>query len=49
MAKRSSRERFTELLFYGVLIGMGYLALTIVWPFLAPLAWAASRIAAWFR
>jgi predicted PurR-regulated permease PerM len=41
MAKRSSRERFTELLFYGVLIGMGYLALTIVWPFLTPLAWAA--------
>lgn len=40
-AKRTSRERFTELLFYGVLIGMGYLALTIVWPFLAPLAWAA--------
>lgn len=41
MAKRSSRERFTELLFYGVLIGMAYLALRIVWPFLAPLAWAA--------
>lgn len=41
MATRSSRERFTELLFYGVLIGMGYLALTIVWPFLTPLAWAA--------
>lgn len=41
MARRTSRERFTELLFYGVLIGMAYLALTIVWPFLAPLAWAA--------
>ena len=41
MATRSSRERFTELLFYGVLIGMGYLALTTVWPFLTPLAWAA--------
>jgi predicted PurR-regulated permease PerM len=41
MAKRSSRERFTELLFYAVLIGMAYLALVIVWPFLAPLAWAA--------
>jgi len=40
MATRSSRERFTELLFYGVLIGMAYLALVIVWPFLAPLAWA---------
>jgi len=41
IAKRSSRERFTELLFYGVLIGMAYLALVIVWPFLEPLAWAA--------
>lgn len=40
MARRTSRERFTELLFYGVLIGMAYLALQIVWPFLAPLAWA---------
>jgi predicted PurR-regulated permease PerM len=41
VARRTSRERFTELLFYGVLIGMAYLALLIVWPFLAPLAWAA--------
>lgn len=41
MAKRTSRERFTELVFYAILIVMGYLALEIVWPFLAPLAWAA--------
>jgi len=41
MAKRTSRERFTELLFYAVLILMAYLAMQIVWPFLAPLAWAA--------
>jgi len=32
---------FTELLFYAVLIGMAYLTMQIVRPFLAPLAWAA--------
>lgn len=37
----SSRERFTQLLFYAALILMGYLAMQVVWPFLAPLAWAA--------
>ena len=37
----TSRERFTNLLFYAVLILMGYLAMLVVWPFLAPLAWAA--------
>lgn len=41
MAERTSRERFTDLLFYGALIGMAYLAMRIIWPFLAPLAWAA--------
>ncbi|MEP7118696.1 MAG: AI-2E family transporter [Acidobacteriota bacterium] len=37
----TSHERFTNLLFYAVLILMGYLAMLVVWPFLAPLAWAA--------
>lgn len=41
MAKRSSRDRFTELLFYAVVILVAYLAMLVVWPFLAPLTWAA--------
>lgn len=40
MPKRSGRERFTELLFYAVVILVAYLAMQVVWPFLAPLAWA---------
>jgi predicted PurR-regulated permease PerM len=39
--KRSGRERFTELLFYGVVLLVAYLAMQVVWPFLGPLAWAA--------
>lgn len=38
---RTARDRFTQLLFYAVLVLVGYLALLIVRPFLAPLAWAA--------
>ncbi|MGD9902629.1 MAG: AI-2E family transporter [Vicinamibacterales bacterium] len=41
MPTRSGRERFTELLFYAVVLLVGYLVLLVVWPFLAPLAWAA--------
>ncbi len=41
MAKRSGRERFTELLFYAVVLLVGYLTMQVIWPFLAPLAWAA--------
>lgn len=41
MAKRTGRERFTELLFYGVVLLVGYLTMLVIWPFLAPLAWAA--------
>ncbi len=36
----SGRERFTELLFYAVVILVAYLAMQVVWPFLGPLAWA---------
>ncbi|MBP7778395.1 MAG: AI-2E family transporter [Acidobacteria bacterium] len=41
MPTRPTRDLFTELLFYSVLIGMAYLTMLIIWPFLAPLAWAA--------
>lgn len=41
MARRSGRERFTELLFYGVVLLVAYMAMQVIWPFLAPLAWAA--------
>ena len=38
--KPTSRERFADLLFYAVVILVAYLAMRVVWPFLAPLAWA---------
>jgi predicted PurR-regulated permease PerM len=38
--RRTAPERFGELLFYGVLILVGYLAYQVTRPFLAPLAWA---------
>lgn len=38
---RSSPDRFGELLFYAIVLLVGYLAFTIIQPFLAPLAWAA--------
>lgn len=38
---RTARDRFTQLLFYAVLVLVAYLALLVVSPFLAPLAWAA--------
>ena len=39
--KPTSRERFADLLFYAVVMLVAYLAMQVVWPFLAPLAWAA--------
>ena len=39
--KPTARERFSDLLFYAVVILVAYLAMQVVWPFLAPLAWAA--------
>jgi predicted PurR-regulated permease PerM len=42
MAHESSeRDRFLLVLFYGVLLLAGYLAIRVVAPFLAPLGWAA--------
>lgn len=37
---RSNADRFRELLFYAVVLLVGYLAFTVIRPFLAPLAWA---------
>jgi predicted PurR-regulated permease PerM len=38
--RRTAPERFGELLFYGLVILVGYLAYQVTSPFLAPLAWA---------
>jgi len=40
MINESERDRFVRLLFYAVVLVVGYLAFRIVGPFLAPLAWA---------
>ena len=40
MSTRTGRDRFTELLFYAVLVLMAYLVMLVIWPFLSPLAWA---------
>jgi predicted PurR-regulated permease PerM len=37
----SERDRFVLVLFYGVLLLVGYLVFRVVGPFLAPLGWAA--------
>jgi predicted PurR-regulated permease PerM len=37
----SSRERFSQLIFYALIILIGYLTFLVMSPFLAPLAWAA--------
>ena len=36
----SSRERFSQLIFYALIILIGYLTYQVMSPFLAPLAWA---------
>lgn len=41
MALSSERERFTTLIFYGVVLLLGYLLLRIFQPFFGPLGWAA--------
>ena len=38
---RANADRFRDLLFYAVVLLVGYLAFTVIKPFLAPLAWAA--------
>ena len=39
-AKESEGDRFARVLFYAVVLAIGYLAFKVVAPFLAPLAWA---------
>ncbi len=40
----SNRERFTHLIFYAVVIALGYAVFLIFAPFLVPLAWAAILV-----
>ena len=37
----NERERFTTLIFYGVVLLLGYLVLRVFEPFFHPLGWAA--------
>ena len=37
---RSNADRFRDLLFYVIILLVGYLVFTVIKPFLAPLAWA---------
>lgn len=41
MGLTTERERFTTLIFYGVVLLLGYLLLRIFQPFFGPLGWAA--------
>ena len=43
-APGSNRDRFTHLIFYAVVIVLGYLTFLIFAPFLVPLAWAAILV-----
>ena len=45
----SSRERFSQLVFYALIILIGYLTYLIMSPFLAPLAWAAVFAVMFYR
>src|SRR5271155_1067926 len=40
----SNRDRFTHLIFYAVVIVLGYLTFLIFAPFLVPLAWAGILV-----
>src|SRR4029453_9698387 len=45
----SSRERFSQLVFYSLIILIGYLTSLVISPFLAPLAWAAVFAVMFYR
>jgi len=45
----SSRERFSQLVFYSLIILIGYLTYLVISPFLAPLAWAAVFAVMFYR
>jgi predicted PurR-regulated permease PerM len=40
MSSDSTRERFSQLVFYALIVLIGYLTYLVISPFLAPLAWA---------
>ena len=45
----SSRARFSQLVFYALIILIGYLTYLVISPFLAPLAWAAVFAIMFYR
>jgi predicted PurR-regulated permease PerM len=45
----SSRERFSQLVFYSLIILIGYLTYLVISPFLAPLSWAAVFAVMFYR
>ena len=45
----NSRERFSQLVFYALIILIGYLTYLVISPFLAPLAWAAVFAVMFYR
>ena len=45
----TGKERFAQLLFYTLVLLMGYLAFLVISPFLAPLAWAAVFAVMFYR
>jgi predicted PurR-regulated permease PerM len=44
-----SRERFSELVFYALIVLIGYLAYLVISPFLKPLAWATIFAIMFYR
>ncbi len=45
----SSREKFAQLIFYVVIVLIGYLTYLVISPFLAPLAWATVFAVMFYR
>src|SRR4051812_6743235 len=45
----SSREKFAQLVFYVLILLVGYLTYLVIHPFLAPLAWATVFAVMFYR
>src|SRR5262245_55833237 len=45
----SSREKFAQLVFYALIVLIGYLTYLVISPFLAPLAWATVFAVMFYR
>ena len=45
----SSREKFAQLVFYVLILLIGYLTYLVISPFLAPLAWATVFAVMFYR